>query len=75
MDPTYSLPDNVALLTLQVPASLYHCCHNVPTSEDIYNFYVMFTMDVRIGSLNFSFLVVYSVHRYAVLVGLIDDKQ
>nr|CAB3491648.1 unnamed protein product [Digitaria exilis] len=26
MDPTYSLPDNVALLTLQVPASLYHCC-------------------------------------------------
>lgn len=43
MDPTYSLPDNVALLTLQVPALLYHCCHNVLKSENIHNFYVMLT--------------------------------
>ena len=27
MDSTYSLPDNVAMLTLQVPASLCHCRH------------------------------------------------
>ena len=53
MDPTYSLPDNVALLTLQVPAR-YITVALMCQPVRIYITF-MLTIDVRIGTFNFRF--------------------